>query len=127
MDAMYPTLVSKGLLREVSLQQEIAATRTDYGKARVLLDSMTGGLKLGVTDTFKAFLEAMDEYARNNNNAVVKKLLSNVNEHLPTPLGYSAKILSTVQPTSSSAASITYKKTITDKSRESLCSHARRD
>ena len=104
MDAMYPTLVSKGLLREVSLQQEISATRTDYGKARVFLDNMKGGLLLGVTETFEAFLEAMDEYAKKNDNAVVRKLLSNVNEHLPTPVSLK-EALPTAKPTVSSAAS----------------------
>jgi len=85
MDSLYPTLVSKGLLREVSLQQEIAATRSDYGKARVFLDSMIGGLRIGEAETFKRFLEAMEEFAKNNNSAVVRKLLSIVDEHLPTP------------------------------------------
>ena len=102
MDAMYPTLVSKGLLREVSLQQEISATPTDHRKARVFLDSMKGGLLIGVTETFEAFLEAMDEYAKNNDNAVVRKLLSDVNKHLPTPIS-STKAL----PTATSAASFT--------------------
>jgi len=95
MDAMHPTLVSKGLLREASLQQQIATTRTDYGKARLFLDSMTGGLRIGVTDTFKMFLEAMDEYAKNTDNVVVRKLLNDVNEHLATSVS-STDELSTI-------------------------------
>jgi len=80
---MLSTFISKGLLGDTLLLQSVASEETDTGKTRRLLESMRGGLKIGQTETFEKFLEAMCEYADRNNDLVVKKLVEDVYSDLP--------------------------------------------
>ena len=85
MDLMYPTLVSKGLLRDPELSEKIKAATTDSAKARVFLDSIRPGLQIGGVETFEKFLDAMAEYEMNTKKEEIKILLSRVRQDLPSP------------------------------------------
>jgi len=81
--AMWDYLVSGGLLRDTTLRQKMLADQTDYGKARLLLDSMRGGLSCGVNETFMSFLEVMKDYGRKANNPAVTKVAEDIIKDLP--------------------------------------------
>ena len=85
MEQLLPTFESKGLLRSPQLQQEIKAAKTDTKKAILLLDSMKNGLRMGEGSTFNIFLEALREYAKEANDAAVKKLADDAYKDLPSP------------------------------------------
>jgi len=83
-EKLLPTFESRGLLRDPKLHQEIKSAKTDTEKAISLLDSMKGGLRVGECGTFKIFLEALREYAKESNNETVKKLADNTYKDLPS-------------------------------------------
>ena len=82
MERLHPTFVTKGLLSDIQLHQEITAATTDNKKAVLLLDSMRGGLLLGESVTFLTFVEALSEHAKDANDATVGKLVDNLNKDL---------------------------------------------
>ncbi|XP_065900460.1 NACHT, LRR and PYD domains-containing protein 14-like isoform X2 [Dysidea avara] len=86
-NAMYPTFVRYEMLKDPQLNQQFIAASTNEAKTRVLLDSMRGGLQIGVVSVFQQFLKAMTEYAEGNSDPVVKKLVKNINKDLPSDLG----------------------------------------
>jgi len=81
MDSMYPTLFSKGLLRG-GLAEKLEAEKTDIDKARVFLNSLSGGLRIGGTETFDLFLEAMAEYEMVAKKEEIRILLSRIRKDL---------------------------------------------
>ena len=85
MDSMYPTLLSKGLLRDPGLAENVEKATTDIAKARVFLGSMRPGLQIGGTETFELFLDAMTEYEMKTNKEEITILLSRIRQHLPSP------------------------------------------
>ena len=86
MDSLFPTLSSAGLLGDTQLRQNIISAQADTSKARFLLESMRGGLKIGNNGVFIKFVKAIMKYAYDNHNQIVKKLADNVCEDLPRPL-----------------------------------------
>ena len=85
-DAMYPTFLKHNLLTDRKLDQEFKAASTNEAKTRILLDSMKGGLAIGVVIVFQQFLAAMTEFADTNGDPVVGKLVQNINKDLPSSL-----------------------------------------
>ena len=81
-NALYPTFVGKALFNDPTLNSEFLAATTDINKTTVLLNSMKNGLQIGVVDVFQKFLEAMNEYAQEHNDPVVKKLVDDINQDL---------------------------------------------
>ena len=83
-DAMYPTFISEGLLRNTLLTQQFRAAKTDTEKTRLLLDSMMEGVRIGKPNLFLTLLKAMTNYASKNNDPVVEKLVKDVYKDLPS-------------------------------------------
>jgi len=88
-DAMYPTLIGKGLLRDPLLCQQFIAAKTNIEKTRLLLNSMMDGVRIGKPDRFLTLLQAMHQYAEKNNDPVVRKLVGDVYKDLPSAGTYS--------------------------------------
>jgi len=84
MDAMYPTLVSKGLLHDPVLSEKLRTAKTNSAKVRLFLDAMRPALHLGLTRRFENFLDAMAEYEMSTKDEVVKELLSRIRQDLPS-------------------------------------------
>ncbi|XP_065918270.1 uncharacterized protein [Dysidea avara] len=74
-DKMYPKLVSKQILRDYFLCSDIKACNTNYKKVLCLLDSMRGGVEIGVTKTFDILLATMEEYANEEGDFAVKRAI----------------------------------------------------
>ena len=81
--AMWDDFVSKGLLRDVTLLEQIKAESTDSGKTRLLLESMRPGLSNCNNATFLKFLEAMKEYGDYSKNQAVLDLEADIRKDLP--------------------------------------------
>jgi len=86
MDSLFSTLSSEGLLGETQLRQKITSSTTDTAKARLFLESMRSGLKIGNNEVFIKFVKAMIKYADDNNDRIVKELAGDLCNDLPRPL-----------------------------------------
>ena len=80
---MWDDFVAKGLVRDVTLRQQILADPTDSGKMRKLLEAIRKGVSIGSNNSFMKLLDAMKEYGTFAKDQTVVDLAVKIRQELP--------------------------------------------
>ena len=81
-DAMLPTFISKGLLRDNMLRGRIHGASCNVDKAELLLEPVYVSLKLCNSDLFMSLLDVMTIYANGSHDQEVTRLVCDINKEL---------------------------------------------
>ena len=81
---LLPYFVKEGIVPGY-LKERLDSITSCSDKVVCLLDKMERGLRAGIIDQFESFVFAMEEFATDNNNIVVKRLTKDIRSKIYKP------------------------------------------